>query len=436
MIIHRSAWIVAAIVGCSACSSANESSPTVGSVTSPELRDPTASEAMKPPASGLPSPSTRIVQNVVRTDLVSDLSGHGILNSTLHNAWGLAFDPVNGIGWIAVNGSGQAIAYDVSGVQPFRAAALTIPTPAGSGEPSAPTGIVFNHSTVSFGGDRFISVTEDGTAYGWTPGESGATLRVDNAASGAIYKGVTIAMGHRAPMLYAANFHAGTVDVFDETYRAVQAPGGFRDSSIPDGYAPFNVQGVGGVVLVTFAKQDADKRDDVKGPGNGFLRLFDAYGHLRARLISGEALNSPWGVALAPPRFSHAGWRLLVGNFGDGTIRVYGLAQSAMAMEPGSLERVKSEWFAAPTMGTTSGSLDPVVIDGPVHKANPGPDGNASFAARPLVEYEGMLGDAHGAPLVIAGLWAIRFSPKTDALYFTAGPNDEQDGIFGRLTLP
>jgi len=45
----------------------------------------------------------------------------------------------------------------------------------------------------------------------------------------------------------------------------VTLAGAFGDPKIPAGYAPFNVQNLGGTLYVTYAMQDADKHDDVAG---------------------------------------------------------------------------------------------------------------------------------------------------------------------------
>ena len=42
-------------------------------------------------------------------------------------------------------------------------------------------------------------------------------------------------------------------------------------------------------------------------------------------------------------------------------------------------------------------------------------------------------------PITIDGLWAISFAPSTspinqNLLYFTAGPDDEKDGLFGYIS--
>jgi uncharacterized protein (TIGR03118 family) len=325
----------------------------------------------------------RIVQVVERKDIVSDLSGAEQQDQDLHNAWGLAFAP-RGAASVSANGSGLAEIYDDEGNHLLPP--VTIPPPRGGMPPSTPTGQVFNSNASSFSGDHFIFVTEDGTISGWRSGVN-ATLRVDNSEDEAVYKGVTIATTWKGRQrLYAANFHAGTIDVFDDQYHPVHTRG-FRDWRIPSGFAPFNVQEIRGLLFVTYAMQDDKKHDDVKGPGNGFVSVFDAEGHLISHLVSRGVLNSPWGLALAPEGFGHIANHLLVGNFGDGKIHVFDLA-----FEHWSLE----------------------------------------------AHLDGALGTDRHHPVVIDGLWALRFGvdaggfSSTD-LYFTAGPNDEANGIFGEL---
>ena len=100
-------------------------------------------------------------------------------------------------------------------------------------------------------------------------------LKVDNSASGAIYKGLALANGGSSNLLFAANFHAGTIDVFDQNFSPVVLPGAFVDPTMPTNFAPFNVEFMNGKLYVTYAKQDDDKEDDVPGPGNGFVNTFD-----------------------------------------------------------------------------------------------------------------------------------------------------------------
>jgi uncharacterized protein (TIGR03118 family) len=326
----------------------------------------------------------RVVQVVERTDIVSNQPGAKAQDADLKNAWGLAFNPL-GVAWVSANGSGLSEVYDANGNHVIPP--VTIPPPNNGTPPSAPTGQVFNARGTGFLGDHFIFVTEDGTISGWQSGTS-AVLRVDHSADGAVYKGVTLAtLWNGKQRLYAANFHDGTVDVYDEDYNPVHRPHAFRDSKLPDGFAPFNVKQIEGLIFVTYAKQNPAKHDDVKGPGNGFVNVFDVHGHLLSRLLKHGALNSPWGLALAPKGFGHLANRLLVGNFGDGMINVYELELESWRLE---------------------------------------------------AEHEGVLGTDKHHPIIVDGLWAIEFGvdargfSSTD-LYFTAGPNGEADGVFGEL---
>jgi uncharacterized protein (TIGR03118 family) len=196
----------------------------------------------------------------------------------------------------------------------------------------------------------------------------------------AVYKGLAITTGPSGDFLYAANFHAGTIDVFNGKYKLVHWGGAFHDASIPTGYAPFNIQNISGRLFVTYAKQDAQKHDDVKGAGHGFIDVYDLRGHLLQRLASGGHLNSPWGLAWAPAGFGHFAGDLLVGNFGDGAINAYN-----------------------PTTG----------------------------------HFDGQLKNEDGNVIAINGLWGLRFgngvagTPTT--LFFTAGIADEAHGLMGTI---
>jgi uncharacterized protein (TIGR03118 family) len=242
--------------------------------------------------------------------------------------------------------------------------------------------VVFN-PTASFAGSHFIFDTENGTLAAWTSGAS-AVLEA-TAPTGSVYKGLAIGAGASGNLLYAANFGLGSVDVFDASFKPTTVAGGFHDGGIPAGYAPFNIQAINGNLYVTYALQNAAKHDDVAGPGNGFVDVFDMNGNLIRRLTSQGALNSPWGLALAPSQFGALSGDLLIGNFGDGIINAY----------------------------------DPV---------------SGNFLAT--------LDDTTGNPLVIEGLWGLRFgngAPGQDAntLFFTAGipgpDNVEDHGLFGSL---
>src|SRR6185369_2224913 len=150
-----------------------------------------------------------------------------------------------------------------------------------------------------------------------------------NSESGAVYKGAALGDASSGPSLYAANFSAGVIDVFDRNFSQVILQGSFTDPDLPPGFAPFNIQNIGNRLFVTYALQDEAKRDDVSGQGNGFVDLFDLDGTLINRLVSNGNLNSPWGLALAPDQFGDFSKALLVGNFGDGTINGYDPASGA-----------------------------------------------------------------------------------------------------------
>jgi uncharacterized protein (TIGR03118 family) len=313
-----------------------------------------------------------------QTNLVSDIPGSAAnTDPNLVNPWGIAFGPASPF-WISDNHTGVSTLYNGSG-QPL-ALVVAIPPPSGGTPPSSPTGVVFNGGS-SFSGDHFIFATEDGTIAGWQGGTT-AVLRVDNSTSGAVYKGLAL----DGTFLYAANFHSGTIDVFDSSYSPVTVPGSFTDPTLPAGYAPFNIENIGGNLYVTYALQDAAKHDAVSAPGHGFVDVFNADGVFQERLISDGALNSPWGMVVAPSGFGTFSSDLLIGNFGDGTINAFDL---------------------------TTGSL------------------------------LGTLKDSTGNPIVNLGLWALQFGnagPGFDPhrLYFTAGipgpgGQAEDHGLFADL---
>ena len=193
-----------------------------------------------------------------------------------------------------------------------------------------------------------------------------------------MYKGLALVTTSAGTFLYASNFRFGTIDVFDSSFNLVKS---FTDPTVPTGFAPFGVHNIGGTLFVTFAKQNGEKHDDVAGPGNGFVDVFSPNGDLLQRFVSEGRLNSPWAVTLAPVTFGAFGGDILVGNFGDGHINAYD---------------------------------------------------------RSTGRVEGRLLNASGQALTISGLWGLRFpagslNAVAGALYFTAGINDEHDGLFGNL---
>jgi len=314
-----------------------------------------------------------------QTNLVSNIPGlAAFTDPDLQNPWGMSFSNASPF-WVSDNGTGLSTLYNGLGVKQ----ALVVHIPLPTGAPSAPTGQVFNSAgAFSLGNGSnatFLFATEDGTIAGWNGAAGTTALTMVNNMQVASYKGLAISGTGPTARLYAANFRAGTVDVWDGTFAPVT--GGFMDPTIPTGYAPFNVQNVGGNIVVTYAVVDPLTGDDVSGAGNGIVDVYDANGVLLRRLSSGGALNSPWGVALAPSGFGPFGNALLVGNFGDGTINAF-------------------DFFSGAMLGT--------------------------------------LTDGSGNPIVNDGLWAIAFGNHNaladpNALYLTAGLNDEADGLFARI---
>ena len=319
-----------------------------------------------------------------QVNLVSDLPGVArFMDPDLVNPWGIAFSSGSPI-WISDNGQGLATIYNGAGVKQ----GLVVSIPAPGGGQGAPTGQVFNGGS-GFNGDRFLFSTEDGTIAGWR-GALGTTaeLGADQSGTGAVFKGLALATNGSNSYLYATDFHNGTVDVFDSTFTKVSLTGSFTDPGIPSGFAPFGIQAVGSKLYVTYAMQDAAKHDDVACPGCGFIDVFNTDGTFVQRLVSMGALNSPWGLALAPGNFGKFSNDLLVGNFGDGTINAFD-----------------------PTSGVQLGTID----------------------------------GSNGTPLVNLGLWGLAFGngaqgTSTNTLYFTAGipgPDQIEDhGLFGAIATP
>ena len=273
---------------------------------------------------------------ITTTNLVSDGSASAPhADPNLINPWGVAHSPT-GPNWVADNGTGVATLYDGTG-QPFPSGSplvVTIPPPGGKVGPSTPTGIAFNPTpgfVVSSGGASgpatFLFATQDGTISGWNPsvppGSHQAILAVDNSTSGAVYTGLALAGTGSTALLYAANFHSGHVDVFNEGFANVSTAGSFVDPTLPVGYAPYGIQAIGGNILVTFARRDATGLDAMAGLGSGYVDVFSTSGALLKHLISNAPLNAPWGLALAPAGFGQFGGDLLVANHGDGLVNAF-----------------------------------------------------------------------------------------------------------------
>ncbi|HEV8239243.1 MAG TPA: TIGR03118 family protein [Thermoanaerobaculia bacterium] len=316
-----------------------------------------------------------------RRDLVSD---GGVpaehVDHDLVNGWGLAAS-ATGPWWVNAADSGKSLLYNGNGVKQSLVVAV----------PGAPTGIVFNAGAgfviPGDGAARFLFASEDGTISAWSPTlapPTQAVVVVDRSGEEASYKGLAIDSTTAGTRLYAADFHNARVDVFDANFSSIVVAGGFSDPQLPHGYAPFGIQTLAGRVFVAYALQDDEAEEEVTGPGLGIVDAYDLDGRLLARVATGGALNAPWGMALAPGKFGRFGGRLLIGNFGDGRINA----------------------FDATT-----------------------------FAAK------GHLKGTDGKAIVIDGLWGIAFGNGGIAgvqttLYFAAGPDDEEHGLFGRIDRP
>lgn len=340
-----------------------------------------------------------------KTNLVSDLPGIApVLDPKLANPWGLSHSPT-GPWWVSNNGTGSSSVYTGTGASVLPA--VSIPSPTGVANGGTPTGNVFNSAAASHPGSfvvkkgavsgpsSFIFATEDGTILGWNHAvdSASAIVAVNRSAAtdgkgnvGAIYKGLAFGTSNNSPYIYATNFRFGTIEMFDQNFHLLKS---FTDPQITHScpsphqcYAPFGIQNISGKLYVTFALQGAEHEDDQPGAGHGFVDVFSTNGTYLRRLVSHGALNSPWGLALAPSKFGSKCGQLLVGNFGDGTIATYNIHTGAAT---------------------------------------------------------GHLRDAGNRILQANGLWALAFGNNGSAghsneLFFTAGVRDEAHGVFGKIT--
>lgn len=330
-----------------------------------------------------------------QTLLVSDMPGMAKnTDSSLINPWGMALGLNSGI-WVAVNGSGKATTYDGTGqaIPSGSPQIVTFPLPKNGSGTMRPTGVVTNATdgfVISAGGKSAPSTelfaTEDGTIAGWSASvdPTKAVTAVNSSSSGAVYKGLALGFNGAGAFLFATNFSAGTVDVFDSTFKPVRSQGMFNDPQIPSGYAPFGISAINGNLYVTYAQQDTDKEDDVPGQGHGFIDIFDTEGRLIKRFINQGRLNSPWGMAWAPfEGFGSFGNALFVGNFGDGSINAFDFDSG---------------------------------------------------------DFLGTITDAAAKPITIPGVWALQFGlgvsgTASSTIFFTAAGADEQHGLLGTLAV-
>lgn len=318
-----------------------------------------------------------LLEGYHQTNLVSDVDGFGAarIDPTLTNPWGISFSATSPL-WISANHASAVNVYDKDGM-------TIIPPVTIQNGNGAPTGQVFNSTTdfvIPETGKpaRFIFVGEDGTVTAWNGGTA-AILVADRSQESAVYKGMAMGNDGTGNFLYVANFKGSKVDVFDHNYSYVTDKP-FHDGNIPADYGPFNIRNIDGKLYVTYAKHKGpDNEDDQKGAGNGYVDIFNTKGELLKRFASRGALNSPWGIVPSVQGFSPVPNSILIGNFGDGRINVFG--------ENG--------------------------------------------------DFVGSLKDESGKDIKIDGLWALEnniHNADPKQLYFTAGPDDENHGLFGYIS--
>ena len=325
-----------------------------------------------------------VAGTVSQTNLVSDgATAASFTDPNLKNPWGISFSP-GGPFWVSDNATGLTTLYNTSGA--IQGLVVAIPAAAGTGT-GTPTGQVYNPSQdfkitqngIS-GASAFIFATEDGTISGWnfSVDSASAVIAVNRGAKGAVYKGIAFYTDSKGQnSLYVTDFHGGNIEVYNGSFKRTAA---FHDTSLPANYSPYNVAVLNGNIFVTYAVVDKQRHDSISGKGKGILEEISATGQVIARFEHGQ-LNAPWGLALAPAGWGKLSGDILVGNFGNGEIPVF-----TTALTP-----------------------------------------------------RGVLKTAGGTPLAIDGLWGLipgngGSGGAANAIYFSAGTNDEADGLFGAIT--
>ena len=317
-------------------------------------------------------------------NLVSDQAGVAQLQDTqLVNAWGMSRGANTPI-WVSDNGADASTLYSGAVGNP-ESPVVKNPTIHPDIAGGAPTGQVFNDVATTnptaflvpgtTNAARFMFAGEDGDISVWAGGDS-STLAAH--VDGGIFKGLALAHSAFGPLLLAADFGNNRIDVWDGNFKPVVDNRLFQDRHIPSGFSPFNLAEIGDQVYVTYAKKGGE--DDVAGPGNGFVDVYTNFGAFVKRLVTRGVLNSPWGLVIAPAGFGKFAGDLLVGNFGDGRIHAFD-----------------------PNSGRLLGTL---------------------------------LGTNH-RPIVIDGLWGLITGDAAaggpDAVWFSAGPDEESHGLLGIL---
>jgi len=252
---------------------------------------------------------------------------------------------------------------------------------------------------------KFVFVTEDGCINAWSANTAVAMetspVRIDYSKTAAhfpyrtncVFTGVTLtnnaadadaykkAGGNH---LFATDFRNSAIVVFDNHWKDVTSSYHFQTPASVGELHPLNIAALGGHLFVAYAKftvESDEGQEQTAGAGLGHVVEYNEDGTLVKDFQTAGALNVPWGMAIAPATFGVFANALLVANFGDGTISAFDLRTG---------------------------------------------------------DFLGYLRDPGTHIISIDGIWGLTFGNgvslgDANALYFTAGPNNEQDGLFGRL---
>jgi uncharacterized protein (TIGR03118 family) len=346
----------------------------------------------------LASPAALFAQQYQKTNLVSDLGtlGAHTVDPKLKNPWGIARGPSGNPWWVSDEKSGVSTLYNAQGtpanVLNPGANGLVVTIPPSVPPPSigTPTGVVFNGSANDFrvappgvAQTFFLFVSLDGTISGWDPAAN-PTTAIRKVSTKSVLTGATIAQIGADRFLYVADLKAGKIRVYDSNFQPVEVDeDAFDDDHLPPGFAPFNIQNIGGDLYVAYAKQDQAKTFVTSGTGLGFVDVFSPRGRLLMRLEHGDWLNAPWGLTLAPSDFGTFSHRILVGQFGSGEILAFDAVTG---------------------------------------------------------QFQGKLNDQNNQVIAMTGLWGLAFgagdqtSGAANTLFFNEGLNGGNDGLFGTLT--
>ncbi|MEO8403297.1 MAG: TIGR03118 family protein [Chitinophagaceae bacterium] len=351
-----------------------------------------------------PEINPKDLKNFEQVNLVANKAKYHPVNPldpTLQNAFGIAWSST-GIAWVNSAFGHVSELYNSEGV--IARAPVNIPSPTDS-IGGLPCGVVFAGGkgfNQGNGTSAFIFSGFDGVISAWNPasGNNAKRLRVP---PGAGYSGLAIAANNGKNYIYGANFLANKIDVWDTAFARVNMT--FKDPTIPANYSPYNIQAVGDWLFVMYAEL-INGFHGTAGLGRGFVSVFNTDGSFVKRFASRGTLNIPWGVVMAPASFLKDED---MGGGNDGGI-----------YDKGGNETARGSHDPA----------DPVILVG-----NFG-DGRINVFSVDGI-YLGQL-QSHNHPIEIEGLWALSFAPTTTTidqkrLYFSAGPAEEADGVFGYL---